>query len=67
MTSHSSQSDGGSGLNGLRAIVSSPGTQHSLPAPPSREDFASDLEFEDANDEWWIKTHCWHVEIRPAT
>jgi hypothetical protein len=39
---------------------------HTLPTPPDREDFDSDQAFEDANDAWWIKTHCWHVEIKPA-
>jgi hypothetical protein len=53
-------------FNGLRAVLSSEATMHAMPEPPSRDDFDNDQAFEDAHDAWWINTHCWHVELKPA-
>jgi hypothetical protein len=54
-------------LNGLANIVGNTGALHGIAAPPEREDFRSDEEYERAYDEWYVRTTFWHAQrIEPT-
>lgn len=44
-------------INGLRNLFSSDATLHGIQMPP--EDATPEQ-----HDAWWVRTHCWHAEIR---
>jgi hypothetical protein len=49
-------------INGLRALLSSPGTLHSLGDPPQRKDFDSDEAYDAAYVAWQLPLNTWKTE-----
>lgn len=45
--------------NGLRAILGTPETLHSIAPPPERGDYPTAERYVAAVDAWWLTTHTW--------